>query len=136
MNLCAGQFRSRVIIQARAVIQTASGQTETWINIATRWANVVAIKTSGKAAYQQIGFDNVSHKIIFRGRVRYQSFKWSMPWLTFPWSNGDLLELNMETHRFSYDGFFWEMVEPQQDPDGRDTNTTVVVRKVVQDVNA
>jgi head-tail adaptor len=110
----AGNFRDRIIIQERVTTITALGTTEIWSTVETRWARAVEIKTDGKAKYQQIGHDDVTHRFVFRGNV----------------------DIDMTKNRFVWRSERYEAVEPAKDPDSTGRYTTIAVRKVPENVES
>ena len=61
-------LKDRIQIQLRVAIQTAMGETVTWVPVQTRYARVVPLDAKARAVYQQL-HSEVSHKVEFRGTV-------------------------------------------------------------------
>ena len=67
--LTAGRLRDRIEILERTVSKTALGNLESWDTSRTLWGTMSGISISSKASFQQAFNNEVTHRVIFRGRV-------------------------------------------------------------------
>ncbi|HUW57737.1 MAG TPA: head-tail adaptor protein [Planctomycetota bacterium] len=109
----AGGYRDRVKIELCTRTQTATGWEETWSDVQTRWARVIALDPAARARYAQIESE-VTHKVVFHGAVTLAIADNRLVWLT---RGAKVLEL----------------LEPPRDPDGLGRHTEVAVREARAD---
>ena len=102
-----GLFRHRITIQKATKTQTYKGSEVVWADLETRWGRVVNLSPAERIQYQQIGMENITHKIVFKGDVT----------------------LELKDKRFVYNTNTYEMMTSKVDPDEVGHNTTIVVRR-------
>lgn len=96
----ANVLTDHIQIQVKTSTMTALGETQVWKPVETRYARVIPLDASARAAYQQLQ-SQVTHKVIFRGTV----------------------SLTLGNNRLLWGSKILEPVEPVQKID----NTTIVI---------
>ena len=102
------KLKDRVRVQERTTDEKATGVTRSWTDVVTRWGRLVLVNLDGRARYEQVGYSNVTHQIIFRGK----------------------LDLSLAKTRFVVQGKVYEPVDPAGNPDGYDDFVVIPVRHV------
>lgn len=103
-----GHLKDRIRVQERIIDETPTGVKRTWQDKETRWGRMVLIGLDGRAKYEQVGYSNVTHKLILRGN----------------------LDLSLADTRFIWRNKVYEPIEPAGNPDGFDDYIVMAVRHV------